>query len=182
MPSEHQRWQHVCVECTLAIYGHTHTVNKYCWASAGSRTCKLSLNLSHLTWFEAEHTPEALEKGALYRSGSETRGTDIYRHALIYSHKDTHPSGTCRPKHMEPHIQSLLDNSLDTAWTWQPNISVRVKNKKGKACCTAVRCWEICVLSANLNHNSWDDKALPLNCLFLFSLLSFTCFFIPLLL
>lgn len=60
-----------------------------------------------------------------------------------------------RAKHMETHIQSSGDNSLHAAWTWQPNISVRVKNKKGgKACRTAVRCWEICVLSAHLNHNS----------------------------
>lgn len=42
-----------------------------------------------------------------------------------------------------------------------------------------MRRWEICVLSAHLNHNSWDDKALPLNCLFLFSLRSLTCFLFP---
>lgn len=76
-------------------------------------------------------------------------------------------------------MQSFRDNGLVDAGTQQPNISVQVKNKKGKACRTAVRCWEICVLSAHLNHNSWDDKALPLNCLFHFSLLLFTCFLFP---
>ena len=32
-----QSWQHVSVECSLAIYGHTHMVNKDGWASAGSQ-------------------------------------------------------------------------------------------------------------------------------------------------
>ena len=44
-----QIWQHVCVECTPAIYANTHTVNKRRRAMAGSHMCKLFLNLSHLT-------------------------------------------------------------------------------------------------------------------------------------
>lgn len=36
-----QSWQHVCVECTLAIYGHTHTVNKSWRASTHVSVLKL---------------------------------------------------------------------------------------------------------------------------------------------
>lgn len=59
---------------------------------------------------------------------AKARGTDIYRHARRHR-AEQHP---LRPKHMETHIQSSGDNSLHAAWTWQPNISVRVKNKKGE--------------------------------------------------
>lgn len=112
-----QSWQHGCVECTVAIYRHTLMVNKDCGARAGYCTCKLFLNLSHLMWFEAGHTLEALRKGAL----------DIPLIALTYKgmqwytqtyRANTQPTSKYRPNHTEPHIERLGYNSLtlDTAW------------------------------------------------------------------
>lgn len=146
----------------LAIYRHTHRASTYCWASAGCHSCKTVLKLVTLGTNQERLCGKKLMIDLPVKVRSWHMRACAY--TVISTNRESRPAGTCRPKHMQPHIQCMTHNGLD-----ELNISIQVKNKKAKACRTAVRCWEICVLSAHWNHNSWDDKALPLNCLFHYS-------------
>lgn len=94
----------------LAIYRHTHRASKYCWASAGCHSRKLS----HLAWFKAEHTPQALWKGAYDWLASESHEL-THAGMCLYSYLDKQRQQTSG--HMQTQTHATAHTELDTQWT-----------------------------------------------------------------
>lgn len=136
-----------------AIYRNTRRVSKYGWTTGGSRTCKVLLNLSHLACLR-QNTQLALQKNK--------RPSCVWQPHSCADPSRRPPTESSRASRSRRHGDPNTWLANMVCWTWRANIGIQVKNKKGKACRTAVRCWEACVFSDNLNHNSWEDRALLL--------------------